>query len=337
MSTQPPPRPGQARYEYHEAPGEYTRNVGGSGSNENEKIAGSYAGLALAHTALAMPLLFQPREAATFLLGGTALPTNVEQDRLMGLLAAGLLSGATTAWSLKGAAEERHLSTAASERLQLGLMALGAASLGVHFAHVRELTRNGFAVGAAAAVLTVAVPASHALGSKRARRRLGSHFKRLADGIGRLFDFQGRFKLSSVLYAGDGGGFAGLLTPAFFVAGASYLLAPQRTLGNLLGYVTKGNDSIFLWRQAGSLLLTLLPAVTYTLKEKAEDNRLAEQSSRTLNSGILLTSIGNLAVLGPMANEGSGGRYLPLLVGTWAAAFSASVIGLSTSNADRSL
>lgn len=48
-----------------------------------------------------MPLLFQPREAATFLLGGTALPTNVEQDRLMGLLAAGLLSGATTAWSLK--------------------------------------------------------------------------------------------------------------------------------------------------------------------------------------------------------------------------------------------
>lgn len=33
--------------------------------------------------------------------GGTALPTNVEHDRLMGLLAAGLLSGATTAWALK--------------------------------------------------------------------------------------------------------------------------------------------------------------------------------------------------------------------------------------------
>ncbi|KAL4858348.1 hypothetical protein ACK3TF_001819 [Chlorella vulgaris] len=307
MSTQPPPRPGQARYEYHEAPGEYTRNVGGSGSNENEKIARSYASLAVAHTALALPLLFQPREAATFLLGGTALPTNVEQDQLMGLLAAGLLSGATTAWSLKGAAEEHHLSTAA----------------------IRELTRNGFAVGAAAAALTVAVPASQALGSKRARRRLGSHFKRLADGIGRLFDFRGRFRLSSALYA--------VLTPAFFVAGASYLLAPQRTLGNLLGYVTKASDSIFLWRQAGSLLLTLLPEVTYTLKEKAEDNRLAEQSSRTLNSGLLLTSIGHLAVLGPMANEGSSGRYLPVLVGTWAAAFSASVVGLSTSNADRSL
>lgn len=31
----------------------------------------------------------------------TAAPTNVEHDRLMGLLAAGLLSGATTAWALK--------------------------------------------------------------------------------------------------------------------------------------------------------------------------------------------------------------------------------------------
>jgi hypothetical protein len=35
------------------------------------------------------------------MLGATALPTNVEHDRLMGLLAAGLLSGATTAWALK--------------------------------------------------------------------------------------------------------------------------------------------------------------------------------------------------------------------------------------------
>lgn len=33
--------------------------------------------------------------------GGAALPTNVEHDRLMGLLAAGLISGASTAWALK--------------------------------------------------------------------------------------------------------------------------------------------------------------------------------------------------------------------------------------------
>jgi hypothetical protein len=48
-----------------------------------------------------VPLLFQPREAASFLLGGGALPTNAEQDRLMGMLAAGMLSGAAAAWTLK--------------------------------------------------------------------------------------------------------------------------------------------------------------------------------------------------------------------------------------------
>ena len=35
----------------------------------------------------------------------------------------------------------------------------------------------------------------------------------------RLFDFRGGFKLSSALYA--------VLTPAFFLAGASYVFAPQ--------------------------------------------------------------------------------------------------------------
>ena len=144
-------------------------------------------------------MLFQPREAALFMLGGTALPTNVEHDRLMGLLAAGLLSGATTAWALKvshqsccgpglpgsphvwapaqvashcqlvcvclpacvptchpparrpprllpaprvpsapclqGAADEHSLESDTSERLQLGLMGLAVAALGVHIVH----------------------------------------------------------------------------------------------------------------------------------------------------------------------------------------------------------
>lgn len=125
---------------------------------------------------LALPLLFQPRETARFLLGGTALPTNVEHDQLMGLLAAGLLSGATSAWALKvggrwepapsgapagagwpdwqaragvvcpplaplpaappqGSADAHTLDSDTSERLQLGLMGLAGAALGVHVMH----------------------------------------------------------------------------------------------------------------------------------------------------------------------------------------------------------
>ena len=47
-----------------------------------------------------------------------------------------------------------------------------------------------------------------------------------------------------------------MLTPAFFLAGASYLVAPQKTLGNLLGYALKGADSVFLWRNMGELALS---------------------------------------------------------------------------------
>lgn len=105
----------------------------------------------------------------------------------------------------------------------------------------------------------------------------------------------------------------------------------QKTLGNLMGYFLKGDDSIFLWRNMGGALLTLLPAVTYSLKEKADANQLPDGTARTLNLGLLLSSLGHLAVLGPMANEGTGGKHLPVLVGTWATAFAASLVGLTSS------
>ena len=89
-----------------------------------------------------------------------------------------------------------------------------------------------------------------------------------------------------------------------------------------------------------------------------------------LNAGLLVSALGHLAALGPMANQGTGGRwvlqgwgggcctiagrgrlggdrplappslssrYLPLLVGTWAAAFAASLVGLSSSATSKRL
>lgn len=321
MAAPPPPRPESYAYnrESHQS---YTRTVGGTGSADDEKSAYGFGMLALAQAGLAIPLLFQPRETARFLLGSTALPANAEHDRLMGMLAAGLLSGATTAWALKSSADARTLESDTSERLQLGLMGMAGAALGVHMLHGGDLTNNGKGTGVAAAALTFAVPAARMLGTDRGRRRLGSRIKGCCAGVGRLFDFRNGFKLSSALYA--------VVTPAFLVAGASYLISPQKTLSNLLGYVLKGNDSIFLWRNMGGALLTLLPAVTYSLKEKSDNNRLNDSTARTLNLGLFLTSLGHLVVLGPMANEGTGGRYLPVLVGTWATACAASLVGLSS-------
>lgn len=55
---------------------------------------------------LAIPLLFQPREAARFLLGGTALPTNVEHVRALAWLRR---PARHTAVSILADAEQRAL------------------------------------------------------------------------------------------------------------------------------------------------------------------------------------------------------------------------------------
>ena len=44
-------------------------------------------------------------------------------------------------------------------------------------------------------------------------------------------------------------------------------------------------------------------------------NQLADHTSRTLNLGLLLSALGHLVVLGPMANEGTGGRWACLRLG----------------------
>jgi hypothetical protein len=184
-----------------------------------------------------------------------------------------------------------------------------------------DLTNNGLASGAAAAALTFGVPAARALASDRSRRRLGARLAGIADGAIRLFDFSRGFKPSSALYA--------ILTPVLFGAGCAYVAAPGWTLANIMGYVVKGRDSVFLWRNLGAALATLLPAMTYTLKEKSDADELEQTTPRLMNVGLLAASLGHLAVLGPVLNDGTGGKYINVAVGAWSAAAVASMVGLS--------
>lgn len=299
--------------------------AGRTGDDENASVG--FAAVALAHAGLALPLLLQPQNAAEYVLGAAALPTNVEQDHLFGMLAAGLLSGASAAWSLKGLADRHELDTPTGERLSLGLMLMAGTALGVHLYHGKDITNNGLGAGAAAAALTLGVPAARLLATERGRRRLGSRLRGIFDAAGRLFDFRRGFKLSTALYAA--------LTPVFFGAGVAYMVAPGWTLSNIMGYVLKGRDSTFIWRNVGGTLLSVLPAITYSLKEKADSDELAEPAPRVLNIGLLLASSGHLAVLGPMLSDGTGGKYLPVAVGVWAAAAAASLVGLSSSATDK--
>lgn len=329
MSTEPPPRPaGTYSTDYHREE-TYTRTTGAgathtSSAHDDEKSGVGFTAIALAHAVLSFPLAVGPRNTAKFLLGETTPPFNQTHEQLMGMLAAGLLSGGAAAWALKESSDGGTLDSDSSERLQLGLMGMAAAAVAAHFKHSRDLTNNGLSLGAATAALTFAVPAAHMLATKKGRRRLGDRIKGFFGAIGRLFDFRNGFKVSSGLYA--------VLTPIFFVAGAAYSLNPQATLGNLMGYVMKKPDSVFLWRNIGGTLLTLLPAMTFSLKEKADQGRLQDKTPRILNTGLFLTSLGHLLILGPIGNRGDGGKYFPAMVGTWAAALLASMVGLATGN-----
>jgi hypothetical protein len=296
--------------------------------NENEGASIGFAATALAHAAIAAPLFLQPQSTAEYMLGSASLPTNIEQDHLMGLLASCLLASASSAWTLKTLADQGELDTHSSEHLQTGLIAMAVTAIGIHLKHKTDLTNNGFGTGAAAAALTWGVPAAHMLSTARGRKRITTRIANAVDFVKNLFTFHRGFKPTTAIYAA--------LTPIFAVAGVAYVFNPAWTLSNVMGFVLKGRDSAFIWRNVGGALLTVLPSMTYVLKEKADRDEMADPTSRALNVGLLLASAGHLAVLGPIFADGTGGKYLQTAVGVWAATAAASVIGLSSSASEKS-
>lgn len=278
-----------------------------------------FGALAFAQAGLAALSLSQPHSTIEFLLGSVALPHTVEHERLAGLLAASLIAGAATSWALKKAADDSDLDSSTSEALHLGLMGFGAALGGVHILHANDMSNNGLSAGVAAAALIFGVPAGRLLGTEKGRRTFGA---RLRGFFSNMFNRQaGRFKLSSAIYAA--------LTPAFFAAGVSYLAAPGWTLSNFMGYLTAQRDGVFMWRAIGGGLLTIFPAITTALKQKSDKDELDDGVSKTLNTGLLLASIGHLAVLGPLYYDGTGGKYTPLLLAGWGCAGGVGAAGLT--------
>ncbi len=193
-----------------------------------------------------------------------------------------------------------------------------------------DAARAGLGAAAAAAALTLGVPAARALGTERGRRRLGARLRGQPGAVLRLFDFggaRGAVQVPKILYAA--------LTPAFIAAGFAYAAAPSWALANVLGYVVKGRDAQFLLRVAGGALLSVLPTMTATLKDKADAGRLSDPASRTLNVGLLAASAAQLAVLAPIYNDGVGGRFLPATLGVWGVAGAAALAGLAGGAADK--
>jgi hypothetical protein len=105
-----------------------------------------------------------------------------------------------------------------------------------------------------------------------------------------------------------------------------YILAHAYTLPLIKNCVlryhryVKDKASFFLWQNVGVGLMTIAPAVTFSLKKKADAGQLGDPVSQILNVGVLAAALGHLSVLLPMLQAGQGGPLLPWLGAAWATA-----------------
>ena len=95
----------------------------------------------------------------------------------------------------------------------------------------------------------------------------------------------------------------------------------------------KDPASFFFWQTIGGSLLTIAPALTYSLKAEADAENMDSAVAKTLSGGLLLAALGHLTVLVPMLTSGQGAEMLPWLVGAWSAAAGAGAMGMLSSGA----
>lgn len=252
-----------------------------------------YTLLALGYAALAVPLTFSCHAAAKFAFGKAADPTDDQHCHLFQLYAAGLSTGAGMALALEELARGNLLHTYTADILKLGLIGHAIASFAMMTFFPRTVSAGWVALEGLAALATGMLPATTLLTSLTDRSRIWRDFQNMpnwAIGALRFRAPSRRFSWLAIAY--------NLLTLTFPVAGLSYFLAPRWTLCHTFGY-DYGASTHYLWSAIGTAaLMTFLPAATMALKHKADIQRMSATPARTLNLGLMGTSIGHLLVLG---------------------------------------
>lgn len=294
--------------------------VRGRGRMQGFSNAQLYTFLALAHGALALPLIFFSKASAKLIFGSAADPVEDQHVQMLQLYATGLLTVASMAYALEEAARGRMLNSFTADTLKLGLLGFTSAKAAEYLLYPMTKTPPAVLIEWLAIGATWMLPASHLLFTKTDRQRLNRDFVRTwRSHVSGLLKLR-RYTFTAALYT--------LLTVAFFVAGAGYAFLPKFTMFHTFGYVY-GKSTTMLWRALGVADMTLMPAITYTLREKSESNLLAKTIPRTLNLGLMVASVGHMLVLGPILSKGFGGFMLPSLAATWGTALLASMIGMA--------
>lgn len=334
ISVPPPPRPDdnpRAGYParpfatpYGPAPGEAPplssgRTVAGL------RIPGastSYIILGLLLLAAGIVCLIMPYRLSLWFFRHKFAHGDVLFEELWRILAACLLTAATTTFGLKVASDRGQLDDFAVQRLQHGFFWFALITILLHLVHllfVKALTFWGLVIGGVVMGVTLLVPAVH-LGMSG-----GFSLQPMWEGtvvcFGNLFAPR-RFSTPVFLYS--------LLTLLFTVAGLLYIIIPTWTLRWTFGY-DKGRRSTFLWQVIGAAMVTLFPGITYTLEERAIEGRLFTTLAKVLNVGLLISALFHILEFGSLLVDGGidGRILLVVLFAHWVLVLLASILGLS--------
>ncbi|KAL4433392.1 hypothetical protein ABPG77_010245 [Micractinium sp. CCAP 211/92] len=296
------------------------RRAGGAGGNSGELSDSQlYTLLALTLGGMALLCIMVPKTAARLAFGSAAEPPEDQHSHTLALLGWGMAAAAAAAFALEECARKHMERTFTADTLKLGLAGFAALDIALQFYYPRTMTALAAVVFMLSRGLALALPAAQLFISADDRNRLWRDFRRLPRTLPRALSLR-QPTMSGLLYL--------LLTAAFPVAGAAYFAAPKTTLFHTFGYAY-GKSTYMTWKGVGGALMTVLPAMTYTLKDKAENGLLGRSVARTLNIGLMLASVGHLLVFGPILNQGHGGWLLPILTATWGTALLASMAGLA--------
>jgi hypothetical protein len=287
--------------------------------------AQQYTILALAHAMLAVPLIFGCSLTTKFMFGKAAQPPDSQHCQLLNLYASGLLTSSSMLLALEELTRGNLLRTYTADILKMGLIAHSVAAFASMLLFPRTLSVGWVIIEGLAALATAALPASSMLSMPEDRSRVWRDIQNMPNWAAGALRFRGlpqrRFSWLAVMY--------NMLTVNFIAAGALYFIAPKWTLYHTFGY-DYGASTHYLWRFIGTgALMTLLPAATMALKHKADIQRMSAAPARTLNIGLMGTSLGHLMVLGDVLAKGHGGMLLPALLGAWGGALFTSMLGLT--------
>jgi len=284
-----------------------------------------YTILALVHAMLAVPMIFGCNLTTKFMFGKAADPPDAQHCQLFNLFASGLLTSSSTLLALEELTRGELLHTYTADILKLGLVAHSVFALASYILFPRTLSAGWVALQGLAALATTALPAASLFNKPEDRSRIWREIQNMpswaADALKFRAPAQRRFSWLAIMY--------NLLAVNFFAAGMLYFVAPKWTLYHTFGY-DYGASTHYLCSFIGTgKLMTVLPAATMALKHKADIQRMSAAPARTLNVGLLGTSLGHVMVLGDVLVKGNGGMLLPVLLSVWGFSLATSMLGLT--------